>query len=478
VADFVEKGGCCDSEIPVIQSAQLAGLKIMMGHRQVEQAALFYEFSLEKHVPADHLLRSIDRFVDLEEVRRGLAPFYSSIGRPSVDPELMIRMLLVGYCFGIRSERRLCDEVHLNLAYRWFCRLGLDGAVPDHSTFSKNRHGRFRESDLFRRVFESVLRRCMEERLVGGEGFAVDASLIKADANRQKGIEGDKGLPPEATGRAIDEYLAVLDDAAFGAATEVTPKFVSPADPAARWTGAHGGQAFFAYSTNYLVDVENAIIVDVEATTAIRQAEVLAAKRMIERSLERFDLYPSRLLGDSGYGSAQMLGWLVYEHGIEPHVTVFDKSARTDGTFSREDFTYDHAGDVYRCPGGKILTTTGALVNDGATLLYVASKRDCDRCALKAQCCPKQASRKVPRSIYEGARDMARQIARSWEGRTSRRLRKKIEMLFAHLKRILKLDRLRLRGPNGARDEFTLAATAQNLRKMAKLIPMQSLKPA
>src|SRR6516225_6355626 len=248
----------------------------MMGHRQVEQAALFYEFSLEKHIPADHLMRSIDRFVDLEQVRRDLAPFYSSIGRPSIDPELMIRMLLIGYCFGIRSERRLCDEVHLNLAYRWFCRLGLDGTVPDHSTFSKNRHGRFRQSDLFRRVFESILRRCIEERLVGGEGFAVDASLIKADANRQRGIEGDKGLPPEAAGRAIDGYLAVLDDAAFGAATEVTPKFVSPSDPAARWTGAHGGQAFFAYSTNHLVDVENAIIVDVEATTAIRQAEVLA----------------------------------------------------------------------------------------------------------------------------------------------------------------------------------------------------------
>jgi hypothetical protein len=247
---------------------------------------------------------------------------------------------------------------------------------------------------------------------------------------------------------------------------------VSPSDPAARWTGAHGGQAFFAYSTNYLVDIENAIIVDVEATTAIRQAEVLAAKRMIERSLERFDLYPSRLLGDSGYGSAEMLAWLVYEHGIEPHVTVFDKSARTDGIFSRDDFTYDHTGDVYRCPDGKVLTTTGTLVNDGATMLYLASKRDCDRCALKLRCCPTQASRRVPRSIYEGARDMARQIARSWEGRTSRRLRKKIEMLFAHLKRILKLDRLRLRGPNGARDEFTLAATAQNLRKMAKLIPM------
>jgi hypothetical protein len=318
----------------------------------------------------------------------------------------------------------------------------------------------------------------MREGLVGGEAFAIDASLIKADANRQKGIEGEKGLPAEATGRAVKEYMAVLDDEAFGAATDVVPKFVSPADPAARWTGAHGGQAFFAYSTNYLIDVDNGIIVDVEATTAIRQAEVLAAKRMIERSIDRFDLYPARLLGDSAYGSAEMLGWLVYQHGIEPHVTVFDKSTRQDGTFSRDDFTYDPVGDVYSCPAGKMLTTTSSRVNDGATSRYRASKYDCEACRLKPRCCPKEPARYVPRSIYEGARDMARQIASSWQGRTARRLRKKVEMLFAHLKRILRLDRLRLRGPNGARDEFLLAATAQNLRKLAKLIPMPSAYPA
>jgi transposase len=450
----------------------------MMGHQRFEQAALLYEFSLERHVPADHLLRSIDRFVDLDGLKRELSSFYSTIGRPSIAPELMIRMLLVGYCFGIRSERRLCEEVHLNLAYRWFCRLGLDGDVPDHSTFSKNRHGRFRDSDLLRRLFEAILRRCIDEGLVGGEGFAVDASLIKADANRQNGVEGEKGLPPQATSRAIEEYLAVLNDAAFGAASEVVPKFISPADPAARWTGAHGGQAFFAYSTNYLIDVKNAIIVDVEPTTAIRQAEVLAAKRMIERTAKNFALHPSKLLGDSAYGSADMLSWLVDEHGIEPHVTVFDKSARKDGTFAREHFNYDPAGDVYICPGGKTLITTGTRVNDGETLLYRASKADCDACALRPHCCPNTPARKVPRSIHERARDMARAIAKSWEGRTSRRLRKKVEMLFAHLKRILKLDRLRLRGPNGARDEFVLAATAQNLRKLAKLVPMPQPKPA
>ena len=285
----------------------------MMGERQVDQGSLFYEFSLERHVPANHLLRAIDRFVDLGDLRARLAPFYSSMGRPSIDPELLIRMLLIGYCHGIRSERRLCEEVHLNLAYRWFCRLGLDGEVPDHSTFSKNRHGRFRDSDLMRHLFETVVGRCITEGLVGGEGFAVDASLIKAEASRQKGVEGSKGLPPEMTSRAIAEYLAVLDDAAFGAATEVTPKFISPADPAARWTGAHGGQAFFAYSNNYLIDLDHAIIVDVEASTAVRQAEVMAAKTMIDRVDERLGLYPERLAGDAAYGSAEMLDWLVRE---------------------------------------------------------------------------------------------------------------------------------------------------------------------
>jgi transposase len=450
----------------------------MMGKRQVDQGALFYEFSVEKHVPVDHMLRSIDRFVDLGDVRRYLAPFYSTTGRPSVNPELLIGMLIIGYGYGIRSERRLCEEVHLNLGYRWFCRLCLAGEVPDHSTFSKNRHGRFRESDLLRQVFETVLRRCLEEGLVGGDGFAVDGSLIKADASRQKGVEGAKGLAPEVSGRAVDEYLAVLDDAAFGAATEVKPKFISPADPAARWTGANGGQAFFAYAANYLVDLDHGIVVDVEATTAIRQAEVTAAKRMIERTIDRFDLYPARPAGDSAYGSAEMLRWLVYEHGIEPHVTVFDKSARRNGTLSREDFAYDRERDVYVCPAGKTLTTRSTLVNDGATLLYRASKFACYACALKPAAAPRnpRARCRTPSSRGRGTwpATSGKATPAAPHGGSAR----KVEILFAHLKRILRVDRLRLRGPNGARDEFLLAATAQNLRKLAKLIIQRTPLPA
>ena len=448
----------------------------MMGERTVMQEKLFFGFSLERHVPSDHMLRRIDRFVDLSGVRAELAAHYSDVGRPSIDPELMIRMLLVGYCVGIRSERRLCDEVHLNLAYRWFCRLDLEAAVPDHSTFSKNRHGRFRDSDLMRKLFELVLARCMAEGLVGGEGFAVDASQITADAHRQHGVKTSEDLEP-ASSRAVTEYLAVLDDAAFGAATPVDPKWLSPTDPAARWTAAKGGPAVYAYADNYLIDLKHAVIVDVEATTAVRQAEVGAARTMIDRTAERFGITPERLAADTGYGSAEMLAWLVDERAIAPHIPVFDKSERQDGTFSRDDFTYDPEADTYVCPAGKTLRkrqrklpTRWADTSKVDTVSYRARKADCGACPLKTQCCPNADVRKVPRSIHEAARDKARAIAKTDAYVISRRERKKVEMLFAHLKRILGMGRLRLRGPTGAHDEFLLAATAQNLRKLAKLI--------
>jgi len=457
----------------------------MMGPRQEAQAALFYEFCLEDHVPQDHLLRSIDRFVDLSDIRQHLAPFYSSIGRPSIDPELMIRMLLVGYCLGIRSERRLCDEVRLNLAYRWFCRLDLGDAVPDHSTFSKNRHGRFRDSDLLRHVFEMVVARCIAEGVVSGQRLAVDASLIEADSNRQNSTAKEEWQPdkinPEDAPRAVREYLETLDDAAFGAATPVQPKFTSHSDPASQWTAARKGPAYFAYSANYMIDTDHAVILDVEATRSVRQAEVGAARTMIDRIAKSFNLHPERLIADTAYGSAPMLDWLVQGRGIAPHIPVIDKSGRKDATFERADFTYDPGDDAYTCPGGKKLRqfrrtykVPRSGVDKEGIMRYRAKKSDCDTCGLKAKCTPKEPQRKVLRSIYEPSRDVARKIIQTIDYAISCKLRKKVEMLFAHLKRILGLGRLRLRGPCGAKDEFHLAATAQNLRKLAKLIPTPS----
>jgi transposase len=445
----------------------------MMGRHSRDQGQLFYSFDLDAAVPRDHLVREIAAVLDLSWVYDELAPHYPSIGRPSIDPVLMIRMLIIGYVFAIRSERALCREIQVNLAYRWFCGLSIEDKLPDHSAFSRARNERFRDSDIFRQVFERVVQACIAANLVGGEGFAVDASLIVADANKRRSIPGrewNKDIDPEQASRAVKDYLATLDDPAYGRASEVTPKFVSPSDPAAQWTGALRNAAFFAYADNYLIDVKFGVIMDVEASRAIRQAEVGAARIMIGRTEARFGLKPSWLAADTAYGSAPNLDWLVNEKGIAPHVPVIDKSKRDDGTFSREAFIYDIEQDIYICPAGKRLNTSGTLVNGGATLLYRASNSDCRQCPLKPKCCPRSPQRKVPRDMNEAARDVARAIARTQQFAQTRRDRKKVEMLFAHLKRILRLGRLRLRGPRGAQFEFTLAAIAQNLRRLGKLI--------
>jgi transposase len=457
----------------------------MMGQRSGKQDRLFYSFNLDDHVPADHLLRSIDRYLDLTDLHQHLAAYYSHTGRPSVDPELMIRMLLVGYCFGIRSERRLCEEVHLNLAYRWFCRLGLEEDIPDHSSFSKNRHGRFRESDVFRHVFEAVVQRCMTEGLVRGEGFAVDASIVKADANRRRGVPSEEGIDwgnPELGTRAVREYLQGLEEEGQ---IGTTPKNISLTDPGARWTAAPGCPAFFAYSTNYLVDIHAGVIVDVEATAAHRTEENDATKTMIDRVEERFDLKPQRLIGDTAYGTAAMLNWLVNEKHIEPHVPVWTRDQREDGTIPNSDFQWDKQRNEYRCPQGyalrcdwRVFTNPRTHITQADTIVYKSRQSECATCPMKSSCCPNTPYRKITRSIYESARDVARALAKTRRYKQSRNDRKKVEVLFAHLKRILKLDRLRLRGRSGAHDEFLLAATAQNLRRMAKRLCPSPQKPA
>ena len=452
----------------------------MMG-TQTAPAQLFYDFDLERHVPSGHMLREIDHFLDVGGMREAVRPFYSHMGRPSIDPELIIRMLVIGYVMGIRSERRLCDEVHLNLAYRWFCRLGLEGKVPDHSTFSRYRHGKFRDSDLLRQVFEATVERCLKEDLVAGEGFAVDASLIPADANKVRSIAAEDWSPEvarEAGNRAAREYLETLDDAAFGAASPVQPKFVAKSDPAAQWTRAEESRPYFAYATNYLIDTKSSVIMDVEATRAIRQAEVGASRTMLDRTETRFGIRPDWIAADTAYGNAENLGWLVKERGIIPFIPVIDKSERTDGTWSRSDFEWDEANDQYICPEGHALKQYRRNYSDpnrgqatGGRKKYRALKVTCQACPSKEICCPKAEARYVTREPHEEAREFARECRKTKAYKVSRDKRKKVEMLFAHLKRILGLNRLRLRGPNGAKDEFLLAAIAQNLRKLAKLRP-------
>jgi len=451
----------------------------MMGW-QAEPGQLFYRFNLERHVPADHLLRRIDAVLDLGAIRTMLAPYYAATGRPSVDPELMVRMLLIGYGFAIRSERRLCEEVHLNLAYRWFCRLGLEGAVPDHSTFSKNRHGRFRDSDLFRRLFEHVVRLCMHAGLVGGEGFAIDASVIEADASRSRKVEGRPATWPEdeEVTRPVREYLDALDVAAAAITPPpdgdmppgnppAEPKVTSLTDPPAAWTNKGQMKVTFAYGDNYLIDLRAAVIVDVQATPARWSAEVDATKTMLARTETRFGLKPQRLAADAAYGSGLMIGWLM-RRKIAPHVPILDREHQTKGMFTRADFAFDAERNVFICPGGKPLTNSGLVREDG-TVPYWASTKDCGTCALKPGC-TKGAKRIVTRNLFEAEREQVRAMQRTEAFQQSARERKKIEMLFAHLKRNLGLRRLRLRGLTGASDEFLLAATVQNLKKLVRFL--------
>lgn len=441
----------------------------MMGRRGGDQASLFYQFHLDERVPKDHLLRRIDGFVmtALADMHERLKPYYSEIGRPSVDPELMIRMLIIGYCYGLRSERRLTQEVELHLAYRWFCRLDLDDKAPHHSTFSENRLHRFRESDVFRHIFERVVMACMAAGLVKGEGFAVDASVMEANASRYHGKAPDEiaWVEPERQTRAVKEYLAALPADAEANPERKPPKVISPSDPCSAWTAKANKRVQFGYGLNYLIDIENTVIVDVEATPARTYDEVAATKTMIERTEKRLGLKPKRLAADTAYGTGKFLGWLIGA-GITPHIPVWDKSTREDGTLSRSDFRWDKRRGVYICPNNKVLHTSGT-VHDGRTLLYRASKLDCDVCELKARCCPKQLARKIPRDVHEEARDVARQLMGTKAFLRSRDERKRVEMRFAHLKIHHGFERMRLRGLSGARDEFHLAAIVQNLKTLA-----------
>ena len=448
----------------------------MMGAPVGRQDRLFYEFDLEDMVPSDHLLRKIDAVLDLSWLRDELEAHYSHLGCPSICPELMMRMLLVGYCYSIRSERRLCQEVRMNLAYRWFCGLGLEDTVPHHSTFSVNRLGRFRDSDILRKVFEDVVCGCMTAGLVGGEGFAVDASVIEADASRFQRVKGSEvdWTDEQRSSRPVQEFLVALESDNPPINPKQEPKAMSPSDPSAAWTARGRYKVMFGYSLNYLIDMEHAVIVDVEATPTRISMEVDATETMIEQTEQCFGLKPGQIAGDVAYGTGEMLGWLV-QHDITPHIPVWDRSeVAAAGKFARADFAYDRDRNLYICPGGKELKTSGT-VHDGTTIKYIAKRSDCAACPLKPRTTGRE--RRISRDVNHEARDYTQSLMETEAYWVSSTERKKIERLFGEVKHILGLTRLRLRGLTGARDEFLLAATIQNLKRLAKLTAIPPPKP-
>ena len=344
----------------------------------------------------------------------------------------------------------------------------MEDKVPDHSTFSVNRHGRFRDSDALRLVFENVVRGCMAAGLVGGEGFAVDASVIEADASRFKRIEGSEidWSDEQRARRPIREYLAAFADGNGPTNPKREPKALSPTDPSAAWTSRGRHKVMFGYSLNYLMDMKQAVIVDVEATPTRISKEVDATEIMVERTQDRLELKPKRIAADVAYGTGEMIGWLV-ERKIDPHIPVWDQSeVAADGKFARRDFVYDKTKDVYVCPNGKELRTSGT-VHDGTTIKYIAKKSDCSRCPLKHDCTT-GSERRLARDVNETARDYVRSLMGTEAYRQSQRERKKIETRFGDVKANLRFTRLRLRGLTGARDEFLLTATAQKSQALGQ----------
>ena len=443
----------------------------MMGKQDAPEE-LFYRFRLEDHVPADHLLRALDAVLSFDRARTVLAGHYSQIGRPSIDPELMLRMLLVGYAYGIRSERRLCEEVHVNLAYRWFCRLGLEGAVPDHSTFSKNRYGRFRESDVYRVLFEDVVSQCRAAGLVPGEGFAVDGSFMCADVSRERRVETvDAIREAETSARPLREYLEALD--AGNPAHGGGAKYLSPTDPAAAWNTKEG-PGRFAYFDDYMIDTAHGVIVDVEATPARTAQEIVAAKTMLERVAETHDITPDILAADKCYGTGPFLAWLK-DREVTPHIPVLDRQHQTNGVFSREAFTFDPERNVFICPQGKLLSPRGRC-GKNRIQHYCARIVDCRACPIRQQC-TRGDRRLLSVPLDEAVRQETIALQNTEGYQRSRRLRKKVEMLFAHMKRQFRFTRLKLRGLAGAAEEFLLVATVQNLRRLIRMRPPDIPKP-
>lgn len=448
----------------------------MMG-RQVDQRALFYEVRLEHRVPAGHLLRRIDAILDLSFVREVMAPHYARGGRPSVDPELLIRMLLVGYLYGVRSERRLCEDVDLNLAFRWFYRLGLDGRVPDHSTFTKNRHGRFRDSGIMRELFERTVEQCLAAGLADTTVVAVDGTHVSANASKVRHVGSADELPREGekTTRAVREYFADLDEAVpdLPGTKRQKPAAISVTDPSSSLSTKYGKKAF-AYGLNAMIDTDSGIVLEVEAAPARTADEPEAARRMVERMRDRRGIVPDILTADTAYGSAHFFGW-GERTGVQIHAPVINTRDGTGRRPPKEAFRYDPEDDSYTCPQGKTLRPAKrhrarhASGGHGTTVSYFPSRRDCAGCPIQPDCAPSGA-RTIQRVVDEDTRDRARAREGTPGFKRTQKLRLRVERLFADIKHGDGLRRLRLRGRRGADDQFTLAATARNLRKMAKLM--------
>lgn len=462
-------------------------LLIMMG-QQARSESLFYYFRIEDQIPEDHLLRFIDRHIDFAFVREALKASYSHTGRPSVDPEVLLRILLIGYLYGITSERRLVEDVGMHLAYRWFTGLGFDQEIPHHSTFSKNRHGRFQESPLFLNLFERIVQQCMEVGLVKGAELSVDSTQIRADASPDRTITREHVMDVVKVNRTVRQYVeqverenVIADPAQVSdpspAEAQDQPKLrrtyrnsppmkISTTDPEAALSSKRGASEF-AYYDNYLIDSRSCIITGVVATPARLSQEIVAARQMLERASERFGLQPTSVTADKSYGTGEFLSWLA-ERQMTPYIPVLDRKQQTNGFYTQHEFTHVPEENAYRCPGGEFLRYIG-MSRGTQGFVFGAKPSQCRNCPHKPACTP-STHRTLKINWYEDVREHVRKLTQTPEFAAARRARNKIEALFSELRNQIRLRKARLRGLRYVKEQFFLAATAQNIKRLIKFL--------
>jgi transposase len=447
----------------------VGGLLIMMGQHDRSEA-LFYYFRLEDQVPENHLLRLIEKHISFAFVRQQLKDRYSEMGRPSIDPELLLRILLIGYLYGITSERKLVEELRMHLAWRWFTGLGFDQEIPHHSTFSKNRHGRFQESNLFEELFEQIVRQCVEVGLVEGKHLSVDGSFVEANAAKESRIPREQLAEAALVHHSVREYLVELEQQNPVEEPVHEQDLVSTTDPDSTYATKGGTPARLGYYDNYLVDNASCVIVGVQATAARLSQETVAAQDMLTRFAQWQGRKPESVGADTTYGNGEFLQWLA-EREITPYMRTRENAKRKNSPFyGPERFTYQPENNSYRCPAGEQLNYVGLNVRNRAHA-YIGSAKRCGACSQKPQC---TSGRYKYLAIHmdELARQRARELANTPEFAHAQRQRKKVEALFAELKHQIGLRRVRLRRLKFVREQFFLAAAAQNIKRLVRFLSL------
>ena len=454
----------------------------MMG-QHTRSESLFYYFRIEDHIPEDHLLWLVDRHIDFGFVRETLKASYSHTGRPSIDPEVLLRILFIVYLYGVTSKRRLVEDVGMHLAYRWFTGLGFDQEAPNHSTFSQNRHGRFQESALFLELFERVVQQCMSVGLLKGVDLSVDSTQIR-DASPDRTITREQ-LPEVAkVNRTVREYVAQVErenvsveaaqnsepsEAEAEGEPELRPTLrnsppmkISITDPEAALSSKRGASEF-AYYDNYLIDSQSCIIAGVVATPARLSQEIVAARQMLEHAKERFGLRTGSVTADKSYGTGEFLSWLSNRQ-MTPYIPVLDRKQQTKGFYTQNDFIRIPEENAYRCPQGHLLHYIG-LSRGSQGFTYSAKPSQCRNCSHKPACTPSSTRRTLRVNWYEDVREQVRKLSQTQEFAIARRARNKIEPLLSELR-----NQVRLRGLRNTKEQFTLAATAQNVKRLMKFL--------